>query len=134
MPFFIRFTTPSQRPDGESSRVAPTFRSTKTASEVNVTIRFVGYASTDCGLAKQIESILQQDTSWKITLDGSNNPALRPNDEYKVIFESAMTGTFREVAVAFSEGRLIDAPIRARDHVNRFDQERLVVEVLPTAS
>jgi hypothetical protein len=92
----------------------------------------VGYASTDFGLAKQIESILREHTSWKVALDGGNNPALRPNDESKVIFESALTGTFRDVGVAFSEGRLIDAAVGIRDNPNRFDHGHLVVEVLPT--
>jgi hypothetical protein len=102
--------------------------------EVQVTIRFVGYAASDLELVKQIESILRQYTNWNITRDGGNNPALSPSDEFKVIFESAAMGTFQEVAVAFNDGRLINAPIGARDHANRFDQGHLVIEVLPTVS
>ncbi len=98
-----------------------------------VTIRFVGYASTDFGLAKQIESILKEHTQWNLALDGGNNPALRPSNEFKVIFESSVMGSFREVAAAFSDGRLIDAAIGVRDHPNRFDHD-LVIEVLPSVS
>jgi hypothetical protein len=101
--------------------------------EVCVTIRFVGYSSGDFGLAKKIETILKQHTKWKINMDGSNNPALIPSNEFKVIFESAISGGFHELASAFAEGQLIDAVVGQRANGNRYDFTDLVIEVLPTA-
>jgi len=105
-------------------------RQIETRPDVRVTVRFAAY--DDYPLAQQIEAILREHTGWPITLDNRNDPVLRPSDEFKVIFGSAMHGTFGEVASAFSDGQLLSCHVGMRDDANRFDQEHLIVEVLPT--
>ena len=99
-------------------------------ADIHVTIRFTpDYA--DYPLAQKIESILRGYTKWQVTLDGRNDPILRPHTEYKVIFVSSAAGTFDSLHQVFADGRLIDAPTAYR-HDNHFDTNRLVIDVLPT--
>ena len=99
--------------------------------DVRVTVRFASY--DDYALAQQIETILKEHTGWTVTLDGRNDPVIRPNQRFKVIFESRFNGTFNEVAAAFGEGPLLPCSVGVRN-ADRFDQEHLIVEVLPTVT
>ena len=103
-------------------------------ADIRVTIRFALYE--DLSLATQIESILEKHTGWKVTLDGSNKPTLMPHPEFKVIFDSSTVGTFAALRQFFAEGRLLDGlrddQIAYRNDPNRFEQEHLIIDVLPT--
>jgi hypothetical protein len=98
--------------------------------EVRVTVRFAVYA--DLGLAQEIERILKKHTGWPVELDGSNKPTLLPSEKgFKVLFDIGPMESFMAVAVAFDEGRLVDASIGVRRSERWGESERLVVEVLP---
>ena len=70
---------------------------------------------------------------WPVTLDGSNNPAIEPNNDCKVLFESDLSGIFDDIAEAFKSGNLLDnvsVGVHRKDLLE--DKRRLVVEVTPT--
>jgi len=102
-----------------------------TQEHVHVTIRFAAY--DDWALVQQIGEIIKTHTQWPVEVDGSNNPTIRPDDKYKVIFESGLTGTFNEVAAAFVAGELLPCTVgwRATD---RAELEHLVIEVTPSVA
>jgi hypothetical protein len=67
-----------------------------------------------------------------VTLDGSNQPHLRPAGEFKVLFESSYTQDFDRIAFAFSDGDLLGVSV-GRSIGDRNDQHHLIVKVLPAA-
>jgi len=95
-----------------------------------ITIRYVGHGP-DYALVEQIENIFRECTPrWKIVLDGSNVPALRPDPKLKVVFQRAYTGIFESLIGAFVTGQLLDVPMGWR-HTDRSDLHHLVIEILP---
>jgi len=66
-----------------------------------------------------------------VTLDQSNKPVLRPSDQFKVVFESPITGGFDELASIFEDGQLITEATAIRT-ANRDDLAHLVIEILLT--
>lgn len=101
--------------------------------KVRVTIRFADYK--DLPLVQAIEKELKETTDWPVHRDGGNNPALMPDSEFKVIFESGITRTFDNVAWAFSDGLLQpETKVGARGAERSLDLEHLVIEVLPTVT
>ena len=95
-------------------------------------VRFATYDDFD--LATQIQAFIQQTMQWEVELDGTNNPSIRPDYDYKVLFESDHRATFHEIAEVFISGHLLDnvrVGIRLRGAVVP-DTRRLVVEVAPT--
>ncbi len=99
--------------------------------DVRVTVRFAVY--DDFALAQQIKAILEEHARWEVTLDNRNAPVIKPEDRFKVIFESSESGTFNDVACAFEDGSLIPCSIGVR-RADRPDQGHLIVEVLPTVA
>jgi len=97
-----------------------------------VVVRFVKYGS-DYQLAKLIEKILGDFTSWEVTLDHANSPVLPPMDDFKVIFESGPFRSFDKVAFAFSDGNLLGVSVGAECDINRSDEHRLVIKILPAS-
>ena len=95
-------------------------------------VRFATYDDFD--LASQIQATIQQNMQWQVELDGTNSPTIRPNSDYKVLFESDHRATFDEIAAEFISGHLLDnvrVGIRRHDAVVP-DTRRLVVEIAPT--
>ena len=83
-------------------------------------------------LAKKIQDIIEVHTHWPVTLDGGNKPAIEPNNEFKVLFESDLGATFDEIAEAFKLGSLLDDfSVGVRRTGILEDRRRLVVEVTP---
>ena len=56
---------------------------------VRVTVRFAPPYDDDYFLAEEIKKILEQYTGWPVEIDGTNNPLIRPSDEFRVVFESS---------------------------------------------
>ena len=98
---------------------------------INVVVRIA--TPDDHFLAQKITQIFQRNMQWPVTLDGSNNPAIEPNNDCKVLFESDFSGIFDEIAKAFKSGNLLDnvsVGVHRKDLLE--DKRRLVVEVTPT--
>ena len=53
---------------------------------INMDVRFA--ALEDQSLATTIRDIIELHAHWHVTLDGSNKPAIEPNNDCKVLFES----------------------------------------------
>ena len=97
---------------------------------INVDVRFA--TPDDHFLAKKIQDIIEVHTHWPVTLDGGNKPAIEPNNEFKVLFESDLGATFDEIAEAFKLGSLLDdVSVGVRRTGILEDRRRLVVEVTP---
>ena len=94
-----------------------------------VKIRFFGYGR-DYALVQEIEKLFKEHTDWTVALDGTNNPVLRPDPKFKVVFESGLFGSFNRVAAAFSEGELLKVPIGWASS-DRQDHHRLIVLIAP---
>ena len=95
---------------------------------VNVVVRFA--TPDDHFLAKKIETIIADNMHWPVTLNG--DPAIEPNNEFKVLFESDLGATFDEIAEAFKSGSLLDDfSVGVRRTGILEDRRRLVVEVTP---
>ena len=97
---------------------------------IRVTVRFTPPYDDDYTLAEEMKKILCQYTGWPVEIDGTNNPLIKPNDEFRVIFESSYRNTFRDVESAFREGELIKGGVGFRS-AERDDHEHLIVEVPP---
>ena len=98
---------------------------------INVDVRFA--TPDDHFLAKKIQDIIEVHTYWPVTLDGGNKPAIEPNNEFKVLFESDHGATFDEIAEAFKSGNLLgDVSVGVHSTGILEDRRRLVVEVTPT--
>ena len=98
---------------------------------INVVVRFA--TPDDHFLAKKIQEIIQRNTQWPVTLNGSNNPTIEPNNECKVSFKSDLGATFDEIAEAFKSGNLLaDVSVGVSRTDILEDRRRLVVEVTPT--
>ena len=100
---------------------------------INVDVRFA--TPDDHFLAMKIRDIIEVHTYWPVTLDGGNNPAINPNNEFKVSFVSDLGATFDEIAEAFKLGSLLDdisVGVRRTELGLLEDKRRLVVEVSPT--
>ena len=98
---------------------------------INVVVRFA--TPDDHFLAKKIQEIIQRNTQWPVTLNGSNNPTIEPNNECKVSFKSDLGATFDEIADAFISGNLLDnVSVGVHRKGLLEDKRRLVVEVTPT--
>lgn len=117
---------------GEKLKKFNAERSNEDQVRPKVRIRFVGYSSGDHGLATEIEAFFRRHSHrWLVTLDGGNNPALRPDPEVKVVFVFAADSTWATVFEVFSQGQFIDAKMTWRD-TEQSDWSELVIEVLPT--
>ena len=100
---------------------------------INVVVRFA--TPDDHFLAKKIQEIIQRNTQWPVTLNGSNNPTIEPNNDYKVLFESDLAATFNEIAEVFKSGNLLDdVSVGVRCTGILEDRRRLVVAVTPTVA
>ena len=100
---------------------------------INVDVRFA--TPDDHFLAKTIQEIFERKTLWPVTLDGSNNPPIEPNNECKVSFKSDHGGTFDEIVEAFKSGNLLgDVSVGISRTGLLEDRRRLVVEVAPTVA
>ena len=96
---------------------------------INVDVRFA--ALEDQFLATTIRDIIELHAHWPVTLDGSNKPAIEPNNDCKVLFESDLT--FAEIANVFkSENLLDDVSVGVRFTDLLEDRHRLVVTVSPS--
>jgi hypothetical protein len=101
-----------------------------------VKIRYVGHGP-DYTLVQTIEGILRDQLKWTdIEVDGKNDPVLRPERQWKVIFDYSPIpvlpfSLFGRVAAAFKAGELIGVPIRDREDPYRDDVHHLLIEVLP---
>src|SRR4051794_10679150 len=78
--------------DGDGTRVPP-----------RVTIRFVSYTGDD-QLARRIKQVLDEHVGWSSTFDNSNNPVLMRSEQFKVVFDTAMSLSYGELVRAFQEG------------------------------
>ena len=98
---------------------------------INVVVRIA--TPDDHFLAQKITQIFQRNMQWPVTLDGSNNPAIEPNNDCKVLFESDFSGIFDEIAEAFKSGNLLgNVSVGVHRKGLLEDKRRLVVEVTPT--
>ena len=77
---------------------------------INVDVRFA--TPDDHFLAMKIRDIIEVHTHWPVTLDGGNKPAIEPNNDCKVLFESDLT--FDKIANVFKSGNLLDDVPRDR--------------------
>jgi len=92
-----------------------------------VIIRFADYK--DFALAERLEQLLKEQTKWAaIRLDGMNNPVLKPDRKFKVIFVSGTDQRFDPLITAVQDGNLLECSIGQRIDA----QHDLVIEVLPT--
>ncbi len=96
-----------------------------------VTIRSAAYGN-DYAIVQEIQKILKEFTGWEVALDGTNNPMLPQAEKFKVVFESAFTMSFDDVAFAFSDGDLLGVPV-GKAMSDREDSHHLVIKVLPSA-
>ena len=94
---------------------------------IRVTVRFAVYA--DFNLAKEIETIIKNRTTWLVELNQDNKPIIEPSD-CKVVFGFTPWIDFGEVVWAFSYGNLINGTI-GRDTYRAEDKEHLIVTVAP---
>ena len=98
---------------------------------VDVVVRFA--TPDDHFIAKNIQDIIQRHAGWSVTLNGSNDPPIEPNNEFKVLFESDLGKTFDEIADAFKYGNLLNyySVGVSRRHDVLKDRRHLVVVVTP---
>ena len=99
---------------------------------VDVVVRFAG--SSDYFIANNIKKIIEGHAGWRVTLNGSNDPPIEPNNEFKVLFESDLRNTFYEICEAFKYGNLLNdhsVQLNCR-HLVLEDRRHLVVVVTPT--
>jgi hypothetical protein len=97
-----------------------------------VTIRYVGHGP-DYAIVQQIEKIFAEFAPrWKVDVDGSNKPALRPDATFKVVFELDGPEAMRPVVTAFVSGQLLRVPMGERIG-DRLDSHHLIIDVLPDA-
>ena len=98
---------------------------------VDVVVRFA--TPDDHFIAKNIQDIIQRHAGWSVTLNGSNDPPIEPNNEFKVLFESDLRKTFDEIADAFKYGNLLNyySVGVSRRHDVLKDRRHLVVVVTP---
>jgi hypothetical protein len=94
-----------------------------------VTIRCADYAA-DYDLAKNIQKVIREHTSWKAEIDTSNKPSLERADKFKVIFESGWVGAYKQLAYDFSQSELLELPVGHRS-ADRSDQHHLIIFVYP---
>lgn len=95
-----------------------------------VTIRCADYAA-DYDLAKSIQKVISEHTSWKVEIDASNKPSLDRADKFKVLFESGWVGAFNQLAYDFSQSELLGLSVGHRS-ADRSDQHHLIIFVYPT--
>ena len=58
----------------------------KSVKHIRVTVRFADYKDLD--LVKEIETIVKECcTQWPVEVDGSNNPTIMPDKDFKVVFD-----------------------------------------------
>lgn len=97
----------------------------------DVTIRYADIA--DYPLVEKIERLIKEHTKWPVTLDQSNNPVLRPNNDYKVILVTTPGNRLMYLQNFFDvqDGRLLECNVRIRQQLMDADGH-LVIEVLPT--
>ena len=101
--------------------------------DIRVTVRFAEYKDVD--LATEIKTIIEKCTQWPVEIDGSNNPTIMPEKDFKIVFDVGPLDSFSEIAWAFSYGELVNATIGKTINVQRFDdKEHLIVNVLPTVT
>ena len=94
---------------------------------LRVTVRFADYA--DFNLAKEIETIFKNRTTWLVELDKDNKPIIEPSD-CKVVFDFTSGIDFGEVVWAFRYGNLINGKI-GQNTYRYEDKEHLIVTVAP---
>ena len=70
-------------------------------------VRFA--ALEDQFLATTIRDIIELHAHWHVTLDGSNKPAIEPNNDCKVLFES---GCFRHQLLLPRPYLVLTKPLR----------------------
>ena len=102
----------------------------RTVEDFRVTVRFADYKDLD--LAKEIEEAIKNCTQWAVEIDGSNNPTIMPDKDFKIVFDIGPWQTFREVVWAFSYGELVKGKIGSRVTERFDDTDHLIVNVLPT--
>lgn len=102
----------------------------RTVEDFRVTVRFADYKDLD--LAKEIEEAVKNCTQWAVEIDGSNNPTIMPDKDFKIVFNIGPWPTFREVVWAFSYGELVKGKIGSRVTERFDDTDHLIVNVLPT--
>ncbi len=98
--------------------------------DIRVTVRFAEYKDRD--FAKQIEGILKECTQWPVEIDLSNKPIIMPDKDFKVIFNIGPWESFSEVALAFTQGKLVPGNIGQKRTERGSDQQHLIIDVLPT--
>ena len=103
-----------------------------TGESPSVVVRFFGYGK-DHDLAQRIREIVEKFLGWPVTLDGSNKPTLPKAGDFKVVFVSGTTTSFKRVALAFVRGELIGegVAIGGREFDDSIDFHRLEIHVLP---
>ena len=104
----------------------------KPVKDVRVTVRFADYGDLD--LAQQIEEVIKQCAKWPVEIDGSNNPTIMPEKEFKVVFEVGPFDDFIEVAAAFGAGELVKAKIGKKTNHQFVNREHLIICVHPTVT
>jgi hypothetical protein len=95
---------------GISYKIGPAPADAREEFRPSVLIRYGGHGP-DYALVKQIEGIFEECTGWHPVVDGKNDPLLRPDARFKVVFETSGPCLAQRVAQAFHQGELLSVSV-----------------------